>query len=483
MLASGARRIIGAAPSTGGRATPRPARGLTGSPPNRPVAYGIGVTSYHPPPAPSGAAALRTRFSAESVFRAWLWGWPAIGQLILDLLLASAYLTVVLLAVIGIVTSPVLLIGLPLLVLALVGAFGLSFLERARVFALTGIAVPAPVPARDDRPLWRRLLLQTRSWRALLHLTAISIWGLLAGSVITALTSVALAAAAVPTYAMALPDGPGGGMHLPFGGRIAGFWWLLLVFGLGALGLVLVPLLARGLVLVDVLLARYLLGPGRNEQVERLSERVDTLTQTREATVDSVEVERRRIERDLHDGPQQRLVAIAMDLGMAQERIDRDPEGARQLLDKAHAASKEAITEMRMVARGIHPPVLTDRGLDAALSALAARSPVPVTVQVELPSRPSPTMEAIAYFCVSEALTNVAKHSRATSARVEVTAADGSGLRIQIADDGVGGANPAGGTGLHGLTDRVRAIDGSMDVDSPIGGPTVLSINLPWSRS
>jgi signal transduction histidine kinase len=172
-----------------------------------------------------------------------------------------------------------------------------------------------------------------------------------------------------------------------------------------------------------------------------------------------------------------------MDLGMAQERIDRDPAGARQLLDKAHAASKEAITEMRMVARGIHPPVLTDRGLDAALSALAARSPVPVTVRVDLPTRPSATMEAIAYFCVSEALTNVAKHARATSAQVEVTAAAGSALRIEIRDDGIGGADPAGGTGLHGLTDRVRAIDGSMEVASPIGGPTVLSINLPWSRS
>jgi signal transduction histidine kinase len=480
MVAFWRARIIGVAPSTGGGGNPRPARGLTGSPPSRPIAYGIDVTSYH---SPSSAAALRSRISVEAVARAWLWGWPAIGQLILDLLLAGIYLTLSLLALIGIVTIPALLMGLPLLILVLVCALGLSGFERARVFALTGAAIAAPLPVRDAEPIWKRLLLHARSWRALLHLTVISLWGLLAGSVITVLTSVALAAAAVPTYAMALPDGPDGGMHLPFGGRIAGFWWLLLVFGLGILGLALVPLLARGLILVDVLLARYLLGPGRNEQVERLSERVDTLTQTREATVDSVEVERRRIERDLHDGPQQRLVAIAMDLGMAQERIDRDPAGARQLLDKAHAASKEAITEMRMVARGIHPPVLTDRGLDAALSALAARSPVPVTVRVDLPTRPSPTMEAIAYFCVSEALTNVAKHARATSAQVEVTAAAGSALRIQIRDDGIGGADPAGGTGLHGLTDRVRAIDGSMEVTSPIGGPTVLSINLPWSRS
>ncbi len=447
-------------------------------------------------------ARIRAIPSAAAIARSWLWGWPAIAQLVLDLLLAAFYLTVTVLAVIGIATMPAMLVGLPLLILALISALGLSFVERARVFALTGMSIPVPVAAPDTQGsgiqnLAKRLLLDRRSWRALLHLTAISFWGVLAGSVITVLTSVALAAALVPAYVMALPAE---GMHLPFDGRIDGFWWMLLVFGLGILSLALLPLLARGLVLVDVLLARRLLGPSQDEQVERLSERVDTLTQTREATVDSVEVERRRIERDLHDGPQQRLVAIAMDLGMAQERIDRDPAGARALLDKAHSASKEAITEMRMVARGIHPPVLTDRGLDAALSALAARSPIPVTVHVDLPTRPSPTVEAIAYFCVSEALTNVAKHSRATSAHVEVRAANqgvtadrgdrtngttkqARGLTIEIRDDGVGGADPTRGTGLHGLVDRVRAIDGSLVVDSPIGGPTVLRINLPGRQS
>jgi signal transduction histidine kinase len=435
--------------------------------------------------------------TAQAVVRTWLWGWAAIGQLIADLVLAFFYLFLVLLAVIGIVTAPLLLFGLPLLFGALVGAYAAGYLERARLFALTGFEVPASPPS--SRPFWRRMLTEGGSWRALLHVSVITLWGLLAGTMITALASIALAAATVPAYAMALPAN---GMNLPFGGRIDGFWWLLLVFCLGILGLVIVPLLARGLIMVDVLLARWLLGPGSSEQVERLSERVDTLTQTREATVDSVEMERRRIERDLHDGPQQRLVAIAMDLGMAQERIDRDPAGARSLLDKAHAASKEAITEMRMVARGIHPPVLTDRGLDAALSALAARSPIPVTVRVDLPVRPSPTVEAIAYFCVSEALTNVAKHSRATSAQVTVgvgtridgltagATADssvgstaGGPLWIEIRDDGIGGANPGGGTGLHGLADRVRAIDGSLTVVSPTGGPTVLTINLPGSRT
>jgi signal transduction histidine kinase len=171
-----------------------------------------------------------------------------------------------------------------------------------------------------------------------------------------------------------------------------------------------------------------------------------------------------------------------MDLGMARERLSRDPDGARELLDKAHAASKEAITEMRQVARGIHPPVLTDRGLDAALSALAARSPVPVEVHVDVPMRPSPTVEAIAYFCVSEALTNVAKHSRATAARVDVRNA-GDRLEVHVSDNGIGGADEAGGTGLHGLSDRVRAVDGSIEVTSPPGGPTVIVVSLPLPPS
>jgi signal transduction histidine kinase len=137
---------------------------------------------------------------------------------------------------------------------------------------------------------------------------------------------------------------------------------------------------------------------------------------------------------------------------------------------------------MRQVARGIHPPVLTDRGLDAALSALAARSPVPVQVSIDVPVRPTPTVEAIAYFCVSEALTNIAKHSRATAARVDVRQADGW-LETHVSDNGVGGADQNRGTGLHGLGDRVRAVDGQLSVSSPPGGPTVIVVRLPLSNA
>lgn len=412
--------------------------------------------------------------------RTWLRGWPAVAQLVVDFLLAVPYLLLVCFVLIATILVPVLLIGAPFLAVLLVIAFQLGRLERARLWALTGVRVPAPtVPVREPA-LWRRHLADRRHWRSVLYLSVAPLWAVLAGSVVITLTCVALACTAVPLYAAALP---GGRLALPGNGLVGGFWWLLLVFAVGVLGLLVAPLLAGALVQVSIALARRLLGPAQTEEVRVLSERVQTLTRTREATVDSVEAERRRIERDLHDGPQQRLVAIAMDLGMAQERLARDPAGARELLDKAHSAAKEAVTEMRQVARGIHPPVLTDRGLDAALSALAARAPVPVAVHVDLPARPSPTVEAIAYFCVSEALTNVAKHAHARSAEVAVHDRDGR-IEITVSDDGVGGAvlggaDGSGSTGLTGLSDRVRAVDGSLLLQSPAGGPTVLRILLP----
>jgi signal transduction histidine kinase len=254
----------------------------------------------------------------------------------------------------------------------------------------------------------------------------------------------------------------------------AGWWWGVV----GVLTVLVLPFAAIWFVRVDVALARGLLGPPRVQREQLLRQRVETLTRTRVDTVDSVEAERRRIERDLHDGPQQRLVATAMDLGIARERLGVDPDRARELLDHAHAAAKEAIVEMRLVARGIHPPVLTDRGLDAALSALAATAPVPVQVTVDLPRRPAPTVESIAYFCVSEALTNVAKHARARHAWVDVREQDGR-LVARVTDDGGGGAELARGTGLIGLRQRAAAVDGTVDVSSPPGGPTVVTVTLP----
>jgi signal transduction histidine kinase len=233
------------------------------------------------------------------------------------------------------------------------------------------------------------------------------------------------------------------------------------------------PWVARGVASVQVAMARMLLEPSDRE---RLTARVDTLEQTRAGMVAAADAERRRIERDLHDGAQQRLVALAMTLGRA--KAADDPEMARELLDEAHRESKEALVELRNLARGIHPAVLTDRGLDAAVSALAARCPVPVAVSVDLPRRAAPSVEAIAYFVVAEALTNVAKHSHASRASLEVEI-EGDQLVIEVSDNGRGGADGVHGTGLTGLRDRVRAVDGMLMVVSPVGEGTTLRVELP----
>jgi signal transduction histidine kinase len=245
------------------------------------------------------------------------------------------------------------------------------------------------------------------------------------------------------------------------------------VCGIGVLLAIFTFGVTYGLTTAEGALASAMLGV----TVKELAERVDVLQGSRARVVDSAEAERRRIERNLHDGAQQRLVALAMNLGRARARYDEDPEAARRMLDEAHSDAKLALTELRDLARGLHPAVLTDRGLDAALSGLAARSTVPITLDVQVEPRCSPTIEAIAYFVVSEALTNAAKHAKATSARVTVRRAAQS-LRVVVEDDGVGGADP-GGSGLTGLADRVGGVDGSMQVQSPTGGPTVITVELP----
>jgi signal transduction histidine kinase len=208
-----------------------------------------------------------------------------------------------------------------------------------------------------------------------------------------------------------------------------------------------------------------------------MAARIGELETSRAGVVDAAETERRRIERDLHDGAQQRLVSLAMELGRARAKFGSDPEAAEAIVGQAHEQAKEALTELRNLVRGVHPPVLSDRGLDAALSGLAALSPVPVTVRVDLAERPPPPVEAIAYFVVAEALTNVAKHAKASRALVTVSRT-GDLLNVAISDDGIGGASLAG-RGLSGLAARTAGIDGQLLVTSPDGGPTVIEAVLP----
>ncbi len=419
-------------------------------------------------PAPVGPAPVGRR---RAVALTWLRGWGAVVHLVLDLLLAGVFLAVVV-SVVGTALTGALLVGLPFLALMLALAFAMVGAERWRIAVFLGTWVPPMERRPRHLPLWRRVLLDPRPWRALLYLTLVSLWGLTGGLLVSLLLLLGVVAVLAPSF----PPGT-----VVVGGPVPEvLLWPVAVAGV-ALVLVL-PFLAWLFGRVDVALARLSISSDPAARVAELSARVDTLTETRERAIDSVEAERRRIERDLHDGPQQRLVAIAMDLGMAKQRLRTDPAGVEELLDRAHASAKEAVADLRRVARGIHPPVLTDRGLDAALSALAARSPIPVSVTVHPGPRPQARLEAIAYFSVSEALTNIAKHSGAASARVDVRTRVVEGrevLEATVTDDGRGGADPRQGTGLTGLRDRARAVDGEVLVSSPPGGPTVLTVRLP----
>ena len=251
-------------------------------------------------------------------------------------------------------------------------------------------------------------------------------------------------------------------------------WFLMTTVG-GLLLAVAMPWLAALAAWLEVRAARQLLGPNRAEQLEQ---RVEEIAESRAGLVDAVDAERRRIERDLHDGAQQRLTSLAMNLGLARRTLKDVPPEVMQVIVEAHEEAQAAIDELRDLVRGLHPAVLEDRGLDAALSGIAARAPLPVRLDVELSGQIAPTVEAVAYFTVSEALTNVAKHARAKQVDVSVRTT-GDRLRLIISDDGVGGADPSRGTGLTGLRKRAASVDGTLSVLSPLGGPTTITVELP----
>ncbi|MEU0566062.1 sensor histidine kinase [Nonomuraea sp. NPDC005983] len=207
-------------------------------------------------------------------------------------------------------------------------------------------------------------------------------------------------------------------------------------------------------------------------------ERMNELTRSRARLVDAFEAERRRIERDLHDGAQHRLTAVLMQLGLAQLDVREDPERTAEAISLAYEHTQAALDELRRVIRGIHPPALTDRGLEAAVTDLARHCPVPVTLDLDLPRRPPAGVEAAAYFCVSECLTNVIRHSNAQQVMIRARMSDRC-LTLDVSDDGTGGADPAAGSGITGLADRVGVLEGTLSLSSPPGGPTVIRMELP----
>jgi signal transduction histidine kinase len=385
----------------------------------------------------------------------------ALGALVLLLVLASLALSF---TVVG---------ALALLGATLVGARRLAQAERARAGLFFGVTIADPHLPTEGK-WWQRVVARaTRSetWREVAYLVLLGPISLIGAGLVLAAWTGAAVFLLLPMYNPALANG---GAHL--------FAFVVdtppasAAVGLVGIGLALAaPWIARGVAGVECRLAISLLGPSERAA---LATRVDELRARREQLFDVVEAERRRIERDLHDGAQQRLVALAMNLGMAKEKFDKDPASARALMEEAHREAKQAMVELRNLARGIHPAVLSDRGLDAALSSLAGRAPVPVAVDVQVAQRPPAAVETTAYFVVAEALTNIARHSGASRAAVTVARRNGH-LTVEVTDDGVGGADTSRGTGLAGLMDRVQAVDGTLRIHSPSGGPTILTVELP----
>jgi signal transduction histidine kinase len=374
---------------------------------------------------------------------------------------------------------PLAPIGLAAVFLA-VPAF--TAMHRYRLRATAGVEIP-PLPAIGHRWTKAGLVSYARSpvtWRQLgYHLLAAPLLAAAAAAAI-GIWLAGLLGTLLYAYAWLLPGLLSRDQSSPPPGYILHRLGVPLDVWLTVGGIVLLaaaPWLTAAVAALDARAARALLGPSRAEELEH---RVEHLTQTRTGAVDAADAERRRLERDLHDGTQQRLVALAMNLGLARVQA-RTAEQAQQALAEAHEDAKTALAELRNLVRGLHPAVLEDRGLDAALSGIAARMPIPVRLTVDLPRRPPATIEAVAYFVVSESLTNITKHAQASQAEVVVQRA-GDRLHIIVSDDGVGGADPARGTGLAGLAKRAASVDGTFEIASPPGGPTLITVDLPCVR-
>jgi hypothetical protein len=379
--------------------------------------------------------------------------------------------------------------GLGILALSIRSARGFGGWTRGLARSMLGELVDDPEPfvsrpgflgwlqsALRDRVGWRAVgyLLLKVPWAVLTGFVAFSLWW---DALVSILHPVLSNSGSVPVFGIPRALFPS---HT-FSYEGLGFVHEVGIVILGVIFLLAAPWVMRGFVNVDRLLVRSLLGP------DPVAARVRTLEQARTTTVDASAATLRRIERDLHDGTQAQLVALAMRLGMAKEKLE-DPDHmdlaqVRALVDDAHRGAKEAITELRDIARGIHPPAL-DIGLEGALTTLASRSAVPTAVSVQLQTRPSPSIEAIAYYCVAELLANVAQHAQASRASVSC-AEQGTWLRLVVRDDGRGGAQVttlgSSSSGLVGLTERVRVVDGRLYITSPPGGPTVVTVDLPLS--
>jgi signal transduction histidine kinase len=416
-------------------------------------------------------------------------GYAVIG---LPLGIAGFVITVATLGAFGYLSVTV--VGLPLIAASTLIVRRMGAVSRGLARRMLGLQVAAPAPFRP-RPGFigwiRSGLTDTAGWRARAYLLLkfpVAVAGFVVAVVCWVAGLVYLFAPLIwalgLSKVMIRTNGAANHVTVNYGSFAFDTWprtWLLAAQGV--LLVLLAPWAVRSMLTVDRWLIYGLLGP------TSLTERVRDLERTRAHAVDDSAAQLRSIERDLHDGAQAQMVAVAMKLALAKEKLgggdgavrrqgsEPDVKRALELVVAAHHTATEAINELRDLARGIHPAVL-DNGLDAALATLAARSAVPVELIVDVPDRPSPSIETIAYFCAAELLTNVAKHSGARRAVLEAVHVPGM-LRVRVTDDGAGGASLDAGGGLRGLAERVRTVDGRLEVSSPKGGPTMVTVELP----
>lgn len=374
--------------------------------------------------------------------------------------------------------------------------FGMLELVRLRWAGRAAITPPRWDHADMNRGFWRTMFapfVDGHYWLYLLHGMIINpIISIVTWSITVAWTSVALAGTTGWIWQRFIPDGdrglwlhdvildwafPGNAFQIdPIVGE------RVFEFIVGLIFLVLLPFVFRGLTLLHDVVARGVLGSWRSEALEV---EVAQLAASRGAAVQAEDASLRRLERDIHDGPQQRLVRLQMDLAAIERKLERDPESARELLGEARDQARETLDELRALSRGFAPPILQDRGLAVALESLAMRSPVPVTVEIDLSDGALPApIERNAYFIAAELLTNAAKHAEASAIRLRVGTRDegvaGRWIDVWVTDNGRGGATPAPGHGLAGLDERVRGLRGMLVIESPIGGPTTIGAHVPY---
>ncbi|HEX4813552.1 MAG TPA: sensor domain-containing protein [Nonomuraea sp.] len=375
--------------------------------------------------------------------------------------------------------TAVVWIGVPLLAGTLMVARGVADAERGW---LSDVLKRPPVrprykPAPPGAGYFRRVvnpLTSGQSWLDLLHGILNFPVAVVSFVLTVVFWAVPVAGLAWPLYGIVLSRVPGN-TELPELLGLGDGYWINSVFYVsgGLIFTLLLPFVVRGSALLRAALGRALL-----TGVAELQERIDDLAQGRAAAVSAEANALRKLERDIHDGPQQRLVSLAMELSRAQRQLAKDPEAAHATIKSAITATRETLDELRALSRGIAPPILSDRGLAPALAALAGRCTVPVDLDVRTAERFPAAVENAVYFVCAETLTNVAKHSRATMCGVQLTRI-GDALMLTIGDDGVGGAHVAKGHGLAGLADRLRAVDGELTVESPDGGPTLIVAEVP----